>query len=561
DAAYAALSKVQFHALKPEREAQLLEHMEHVTALKSALDTHNATLTEQRNAIPSLTQTEREQLAAVLRDIPAAMTTRERARDALLEALTRDGSISPSVADWALAYSTALAERNGTLPELELRLADALLGYAHAVRTSNPHNLPTDLKEAHGDDNAGKLMLGQLFRDLRQLSRGETEGLRTGNHSTPEALVQGISPPEPQYHRLVGALEHYEAIRTAGGWPTDLPRVEKPLWGRKQTLYKADSRRIPPGLIQTVKARLAAEGFYKGEPDDTWNEGLEAAILHYRRTHQLWDKPQIDYDLLESMRLSVDYRIAQLKVTLQRWRESRVGLDRYYIHVNVPDFHGEVWEDGQRVHRFRVITGDTKRYRKDGRWRFLNATPLFTSRVDTVVFNPSWFVPDGIKRKELDKNLEDNPNWYAENGFEVSVDANGKESVRQKPGWKNALGEVKILFPNRHSVYMHDTPKRYLFKNPIRAYSHGCMRVQDPLKLAQIILEREDPAWTQDKVNNSARGTMENYVRLESLGPNVHIEYFTVRVNDEGETEWLADVYKYDGYRILDDYKLRREGL
>ncbi|MBH23925.1 MAG: hypothetical protein CMH57_05595 [Myxococcales bacterium] len=562
-AAMAALDKFTYHAFPKAPEAQLTERMQRLRQLVDELNARNATITEHQNSLPPLNEAERDQLATLLRGSPATTADRDAASSALLEALTRDGSVSGRVHDWASTYSTTLTERNAALPELELLLADALLAYAHEARYTNPHNLPADLKEAHGDEAAGRLMLGQMFRDLRQLNRGDTHELRTGDYATPEALILGLSPPEPQYLRLVAALERYEAIRAAGGWPTDLLQFERPLWGRKETIYKADSKRIPEGLVKTVKARLAAEGYYEGELDDTWSEDLDAGILHYRRTHQLWDKPQIDYDITESMRLPVEYRIAQLRVTLQRWRESRVGRDDYYIHVNIPDFHGEVWEKGELVHRFRVITGDTKRYKKDGRWRFLNATPLFTSRVDTVVFNPSWYVPDGIKNKELDKNLEKNPNWYAENGFEVTVGADGKESVRQKPGWKNALGEVKILFPNRHSVYMHDTPKRYLFKNPIRAYSHGCMRVHEPLTLARVLLERDDPegGWTQDKVDDSARGHMENYVRFKNPGPNVHIEYFTVRVNDEGETEWLADIYKYDGYKILDDYGLEREGL
>jgi murein L,D-transpeptidase YcbB/YkuD len=229
----------------------------------------------------------------------------------------------------------------------------------------------------------------------------------------------------------------------------------------------------------------------------------------------------------------------------------------YYISINVPDFHAEVWDGGQRLKRFKVIVGSTRGYKdaKTGQWRYPNATPRFSDVMETIVFNPFWNVPPRIRR-ELQRKAEADPDYYERNNYEVLYTNNGHEMLRQKPGPGNALGQVKFLFPNEHDIYLHDTPRKDLFNNPVRAYSHGCMRVHEPLELAAFLLKREDESWTPGRARAIVRSGKQFRYSLRQ-GPEVHIEYRTVRADQEGRVHFLADIYEEDARYIAKTYNLK----
>ena len=169
----------------------------------------------------------------------------------------------------------------------------------------------------------------------------------------------------------------------------------------------------------------------------------------------------------------------------------------------------------------------------------LNKTAVFSGMMNNVVFSPYWNVPSSILAKEVLPAIRRNSNYLNKNHMEW----NGK-SVRQKPGPWNALGKVKFLFPNSHSIYLHDTPSKSLFSRDQRAFSHGCIRVEDPRRLAIYVL-RHQPEWTEEKIDEAMNAEKEKYVKINQPIP-VIITYLTAWVNPNGQLNFRKDIYKRD---------------
>jgi murein L,D-transpeptidase YcbB/YkuD len=253
----------------------------------------------------------------------------------------------------------------------------------------------------------------------------------------------------------------------------------------------------------------------------------------------------------KSVNVPVEDRIQQIKVTLARWRESGIGNDDYFVLVNIPDFHAEVWRGGKRDMRFRIVAGNTQWGcdRKKKIWTRVNATPLQSNAIRNVILNPYWNIPERIWKEELVPEKKEKPDLFEEKGYEcVQVGDEECGRLRQKSGGGNALGRVKFIFPNEWNTYMHDTPKKNFFTFPIRAFSHGCMRVQDPLDFAEYLL-KTDGSYDEKSFKKTLDGDIENNLRLKAPVP-IHIEYYTVRVDDDGRLNFLADIYRYDQDRI-----------
>jgi murein L,D-transpeptidase YcbB/YkuD len=215
--------------------------------------------------------------------------------------------------------------------------------------------------------------------------------------------------------------------------------------------------------------------------------------------------------------------------------------------VNIPEFMYRLVNRGKVVSEDRIVSGSPK-----------NPTPIFSDEMETVVFNPYWYVPQSILTKEILPVIQNSPDYLLRNNLEVvwlgrrTVDPYmvdwqqvnpTKVTLRQTPGPGNALGQVKFLFPNKHSVYMHDTPTKQLFDKPVRAYSHGCMRVRNPLTLAKILLS--DQGWNDDRIERTLASGTDDHIKLTKRLP-VHITYFTAWVDDSGELKGFRDVYGYD---------------
>lgn len=364
------------------------------------------------------------------------------------------------------------------------------------------------------------------------------------------AWLDGLRPDHPQYIRLMKAADTYADIVKAGGWPTAMPRLPLPD-PKKPFRYKANYRRYPDQVVERIKKRLAGERLYAGPINNEWDDALTDAVVRYRRNNQLEDQPWIDFEMTRAMQVTAEFRLAQIHVNLQRLRSSRFGKDPYSVYVNVPAFQGELWDKGERKLTFRTVVGSRRksRHKKTRKWEASDATPLFSDKMESVVMAPYWTVPASI-RVQLMRRAEKDPTFLAREGYDVVGVAKGK-LLRQRPGPNNALGRVKFIFPNDHDIYLHDTPETYLFTLPMRAFSHGCIRVENPLDLALYLLQRQDPEWTMRKLERRGRSPVETAVELED-GPTVHLEYITVAVTDDGDVQFHWDIYRHDSRAILE---------
>jgi L,D-transpeptidase YcbB len=238
-----------------------------------------------------------------------------------------------------------------------------------------------------------------------------------------------------------------------------------------------------------------------------------------------------------------------LLVNMEQWRWMPEDLGSFYVWVNIPEYTVRVVKDDRVIHSERVVVG-----------RASTQTPVFSHRMEQVIFHPYWGVPDSIKTNELLPSLaRGNIGVLERQNLRVSYrgrDINPasvdwtkadmrKFHVYQPPSANNALGIVKFRFPNKHDVYMHDTPSKSLFNASARAFSHGCMRVRDPLKLAELVLA-EDRGWTAGRVTAAVqRGPKDNQINLTTKVP-VHMTYFTAWVDDDGKLRTFGDVYGHE---------------
>jgi murein L,D-transpeptidase YcbB/YkuD len=245
-------------------------------------------------------------------------------------------------------------------------------------------------------------------------------------------------------------------------------------------------------------------------------------------------------------------RAAQIAHAMNGWRLLPDDLGARHIIVNIPQFHLFVRDGGNTVVDTKVVVG------KEG-----DETPVFSADMTSVILSPYWNIPESIAEGETIPSIIKDPKYLAKNNLEVlrrsggtaervdpeSVDWSKPEeteglSLRQKPGPGNALGHVKFMLPNKHSVYLHDTPAHALFDRSGRAFSHGCVRLEEPLELAKYVLG-EDPAWTEAAIREAMHAGVEREVKLKRPIP-VHIVYFTVWTDDAGQVQFFEDVYRRD---------------
>jgi len=247
-----------------------------------------------------------------------------------------------------------------------------------------------------------------------------------------------------------------------------------------------------------------------------------------------------------------DARVQRLVLNLERWRWLPDDLGARHILVNIPAFRMAVREGGRPALEMKVVVGTQER-----------VTPVFSGRMDTIVFSPYWNVPDSIAEGETAPSAARDPRFLARNNIEIlrrgpdgvstvnpeSVDWGDSDAIkalafRQKPGASNALGHVKFLFPNPYEVYLHDTPADALFARTRRAFSHGCVRLEKPEALASYLL-RDDPNWDAERIETAMHQDEERHVAMKEKLP-VHIVYFTAWPDGAGGVQTFPDVYGYD---------------
>ncbi|MCZ8185309.1 MAG: L,D-transpeptidase family protein [Beijerinckiaceae bacterium] len=277
------------------------------------------------------------------------------------------------------------------------------------------------------------------------------------------------------------------------------------------------------GEIYDAELRKAVEAFQRVN-------GLTPNGRITPKTRAALENPQTP--LTESERKPDKQVLANTIIAnMERWRWLPPDLGEFHVFVNVPDFKLQLVQDGRSVHETRVIVGKPQ-----------TQTPVFSDEMEHLIVNPSWGVPPSILKKEFLPKLASDPDYATRRGFQV-IRRGNSISIRQPPGEKNALGFVKFMFPNNHSVYLHDTPNRSLFGNEFRAFSHGCVRVDKPFAFAEKLLSTS-LGYSEGYLRGMI-GKGERMVRLPRRIP-VHLSYFTVFVDGEGKLQERRDLYGHD---------------
>jgi murein L,D-transpeptidase YcbB/YkuD len=459
-----------------------------------------------------------------------------------MEALTKalreahDEGLDPELYNVSLLEQRRTAASKGFLSQKgfdprEAGSLDVWLTYLYMKYASDLADGLSDLATA---DPAWKIE-PEKFDALAHLERALEEN-RIG-----ESLRE-LTPKAKDYQALRTALAEYRGIKDKGGWQP-VPKVKlKP--GQKS-----------PALAAIAK-RLAATGDFKGQaPADndhsaTYGPQLQEAVKRFQRRHGLTDDGAVGPEMVAEMNVPVEARIKQIELNMERWRWLPRDLGDRHILVNIPEMRLDVWEQGKVPLSMRVVVG-----RKD------TQTPVFNDQMTHIVFSPYWNVPDSIAQGETLPAMMKDPAFLSRNNMEV-IDASGqavdassvdfddpsKYRFRQRPGGTNSLGLVKFMFPNQFNVYLHDTPADSLFTRASRSFSHGCVRLENPVALAQYVL-KDQPEWTKERIEEAMASGEEKHVKLKGAIP-VYLGYWTASVGNDGILQFRKDVYGIDGQLV-----------
>ena len=335
--------------------------------------------------------------------------------------------------------------------------------------------------------------------------------------------LQNWEPVNQQYTLLREKLLQYYNIEKAGGWPMiDL--------GPKKAYKLGDTAAI----ISQIKQRLQQVGdMPQGDTANDFNISLLEAVKSVQHRFGLMEDGVIGAGTISRLNIPVKDRIQQLLINMERMRWLPKQPTGDYILVNIPGFTLMVMKDNKVLFSIDAVVG------KAG-----HNTQVFSDKLQYVVFAPYWNVPASIVKNEILPAISRNPNYLSDNNMEQTGTANGLPVIRQLPGPDNALGRVKFIFPNSYNIYFHDTPAKSLFSNNNRAFSHGCIRLEDPFRLAQYLLQ-DQPQWTDSAIWDAMYGTKEKWVKLTHPVP-VQITYFTAWIGPDGLLNFREDIYGHD---------------
>ncbi|MGB4398428.1 MAG: L,D-transpeptidase family protein [Daejeonella sp.] len=340
-----------------------------------------------------------------------------------------------------------------------------------------------------------------------------------------------FSPLHPDYARLKTALANYRKIQAAGGWPQVAANP------------KLKEGQSSPGVV-ALKKRLGVSS-----TDSTFNAETVAALKTFQSAQGLKPDATLGAETAKILNVSVEQRIKQIILNMERWRWIPKSFEEDYLIVNIPEYRMRVFEKGKEALAMNVIVGKT-----------LNSTPIFSDKMENVVLAPYWNVPASIVKDELGPKIAADPGTLDRLNMELvdykgnqvspaGIDWNSvtrdnwKYILRRKPGPKNDLGDVKFIFPNTDDIYLHDTPHDELFSQTKRNFSHGCVRLEKPLQLAEYLLK--PLGWDMNKIQSTIAGGKEKHVKLQKVLP-VYLVYFTAWADESGNVHFRDDIYGHD---------------
>jgi len=504
-------------------------------------------------------------LATLIAALPGALAAQSTAfRQAVAEAAAEDRAIAAfyRARDYAPVFTAA---------EDPARRA-ALLS---ALATADDHGLPAARYDpaalraafaaAASDRDRGRAevlaatMLVSFSRDLqtgavepRQVDRGIVREIPRRDPQAllnayakhpPQSYFRSLAPRTPEYARLMKAKLGLERKIARGGWG---PAVQA---------GKLEPGQSGPQVVQ-LRNRLVAMGYMRRTASQNYDAEMEQAVQLFQIDHGLSADGVAGPSTISALNVSAAQRLQSVIVAMERERWLNKPRGRRHVLVNIPNFKAQIIDDGKVTFETRAVVGSNTSDRR---------TPEFSDVMEHMVINPTWNVPRSIATKEYLPMFQRNPNaashlvLYDRRGRRVPRGAvnfraynarNFPFAVKQPPSRSNALGLVKFMFPNRHNIYLHDTPSKSLFNREVRAFSHGCIRLADPFDFAYALLARQeqDP---QSVFQARLRTGNENVLPLDTQIP-VHLVYRTAFTEAKGRVNYRDDIYGRDG-RIWDE--------
>jgi len=424
--------------------------------------------------------------------------------------------------------AAAGVERDRALAQRELLLTDAMLRLAYHLYFGK-----ADPRALHGGWNFARTLDGvDPLTALAALVEAPD----------PAAALENLSPRLSLYRDLRGALEYLRGVERAGGWRTipSGPKLELGATG---------------DLVTQLRERLRASGDLTADADDPsrFEADLEAAVRRFQTRHGLEPDGVVGRTTIAGLNVSVAERIAQVRVNLERLRWVARELTGDFLLVDIAGFSARLWLNDALVWSSRVVVG-----------RPYRTTPEFRAKMKYLVLNPEWNVPPTILREDVLPKVIKDPGYLPRQNMRM-VDTTGRVvdggsidwakyqreprafpfQIVQAPGRENPLGTVKFMFPNEHSVYLHDTPARVLFQRTVRAFSSGCIRIEKPLELARHLLD-DAQLWSDERLREAIATGRTQTIPVRRTVP-VMLLYFTASVATDGALQFRPDLYARDG--------------
>ena len=352
------------------------------------------------------------------------------------------------------------------------------------------------------------------------------------------AYLDTLLPMEKRYKKLVALLKNYKVMEK-------FPKIKY----TNSPLKVGDwSSRVPE-----VKKHLQISGDYPKSADLSWtfNKALEKAVKTYQKRYLLEINGQVDKKVTYYLNQPVKNNIQAIITNLDKTKLYPRTFEKEYIEVNIPDFNLRYYKEARKIKKMGIVVG-----------RMDRPTPLFSDQIEYMVLNPTWTVTDNLVKRDLIPVLKEQPDYLIEHNIHVFsgkkevevnyemlapyIDSNKAVPYRfvQYPGENNALGRVKFMFPNKYAVYLHDTDNKSLLERRYKLYSSGCMRVDKPFDLLDILLQNAKGSYSKEKIDEILESNKPTTVRLKKSVP-VHILYFTV-YEEDGLAYFKNDIYSYD---------------
>ncbi|NOQ91613.1 MAG: L,D-transpeptidase family protein, partial [Flavobacteriaceae bacterium] len=466
------------------------------------------------------------------RDFELAWANEKNRNDLLQSILSSfDEGLNPK--DYHLEKITKLIEKssykklsNNDLVDLDFLMTDALILYASHLISGKVEQSKLRSK--------WDVELNQRPKNIDSLLT-----VTLHNKRVKEAL-ENVKPQHYFYKLMKFNLKKYRALETNGGWS-------------KVTEGETLKKDVIDGRILEVRKYLLVTGDLKVndvENDSLYDEVLEIAVKKFQTRHNLTSDGAIGKGTIEQMNVPVKDRIDMLRVNLERMKWVFHNPDEDFLLVNIAGFYVKRFKNKKEIFSSRVIVG-----------KYNRETPIFKGKMQYIIINPTWTLPYSIATHETLPKLKKDPNYLSAKHMEI-MDRNGNILnynnidfsqysagnfpfiIRQKAGPWNALGQVKFIFPNKYSVYLHDTPSRGLFNRQDRAFSHGCIRTENKWELLMSLMDNPE-VWNMDKVNGILDSGKTTRINLpEPI--NIYLMYWTSRVDQENTLYFMKDVYKRD---------------